>query len=228
MNESDLLAKQPSADGVFDAELRKALASVDERLDVEAVTQLVEYFGLSEKVDRRIQEGLQGVWQTLHSQGFAINGVHSEIRDLILDVALLKCAASSLGQVGVLQRQRIEKELILELFPPRLARVGTGVLVAQLDPSAQVKLVDCKERLPICKAACCRVFNLALTAEEVESGKHDWDPRTPYALRKNRLGCVYLRDHDWSCAVRRPTWLLFGLQLHERSADLERLSEENP
>lgn len=183
----------------LDERLEQALATLDEKLQVEAITQLVENLVANGKLDQRIQQALHDLWQALQRQGFGFVAVQSELRDLMMDVALLKRAVSSVGQVGVLERQRIERELVLDLFPPRLVRPGTGVAVACPAPSAVE--IDCENRLPLCKAACCRIFNVLLTAEEVENNKYDWNPRVPYALHKNRLGCVHLRSGDWSCSI---------------------------
>ncbi len=183
----------------LDEKLKQTLATVDERLQVEAITQLVEHMDANGRLDQRMQQSLQNLWQAIQSQGFGIGAVQSELRDLMMDVALLKRAVSSLGQVGVLERQRIEKELVLDLFPPRLARPGTGVAVAYPAPSPVT--IDCETRLLLCKAACCRIFNVLLTAEEVENNKYDWNPRVPYTLHKNRLGCVHLRAGYWTCST---------------------------
>jgi hypothetical protein len=183
----------------LDKKLKKVLVAVDEKLEVESIAQLVEHLDSNGRLDQRMQQSLQNLWQAVQNQEFRIGAIQIEIRDLIMDVALLKRALSSLGQVGVLERQRIEKELVLDLFPPRLVRTGTGVVVAPSNASDVT--VDCENRLPLCKAACCRIFNVLLVAEEIEGNRYDWNPRAPYTLHKNRLGCVHLRSGDWSCSI---------------------------
>jgi len=203
-----------------DEALAATLAEVDERLQVETIAQLVEQLD----TNGRLESSMRNLWQSISNQGLGIGAVQGEIRDLIMDVALLKRAVSSAGQVGVMERQRIEKELILELFPPRLLRPGTGVAVAS-PPEAETK-VDCENRLPLCKAACCRIFNALLTAEEVESARYDWNPRLPYSLRKNRLGCLHLRSTNWSCSnydCRPATCMAYSCQRDSRIwADFEK------
>jgi hypothetical protein len=156
---------------------------------------------------------------------------------------LLKRAMVSLGQVDVVDRQRIEKELILELFPPERPRAGVGVQVHR-PPRVNEKMVelDCARRLPLCKAACCRIFDVFLTPAEIESNRYDWNVRQPYALVKNPSGCTYLkagtcacmRYHDsrprvctgYSCARDRRIWADFDKRilnprLQERLKNLE-------
>lgn len=54
-------------------------------------------------------------------------------------------------------------------------------------------LVNCSERLHICKAVCCRL-HFALTADEVESGKIKWDLGEPYYIRHEPTGCCHHLD----------------------------------
>ncbi|MGO8752399.1 MAG: YkgJ family cysteine cluster protein [Thermoguttaceae bacterium] len=188
----------------LDERLRRMVADVEDNQQVEAIAQMVEQALLGDHLNGRIQQAFGSLSTVLRGHDATLAAVQGEIRDLIMDVALVKRALASLGQVGVMERRRIEKELVLELFPPRQARPGTGAVTA-CPPPSEAK-VDCRDRLPLCKAACCRIFNVLLTPEEVEAGQHEWNPRAPYSLPKNRLGCVHLRQADWSCSVydRRP------------------------
>jgi hypothetical protein len=200
MSESEAIGdSQTVTSDELDRRLKEALAIVDEKFDVEAIAQLVEHLDADEKLKHSIENSLRNLWLGLEKQGLGIGSVQRELRDLIMDVELLKRAVSSWGQLGVLERQRIEKELVLDLFPARIVRPGTGVAVAT---SSCVDVdIDCQNRLHLCKAACCRIFNILLTAEEIDSNRYDWNPRLPYTLHKNRLGCVYLCSSNWSCSV---------------------------
>jgi Fe-S-cluster containining protein len=53
--------------------------------------------------------------------------------------------------------------------------------------------VDCEPRLPICRAACCRL-RFALSAEEVESGPMKWDLGRPYRNRQGPEGYCHQID----------------------------------
>jgi Fe-S-cluster containining protein len=173
---------------------------LDERFDVEALAEMVEHLDFSHRLSQKLTNAFREVRTRSVRNRNVLESVEREIRDLILDVALLKRAVASLGQVGVLQRRKIEKELIRELFPPSQPRQGTGLIISPLN-QPQTKRVDCENRLHLCKAACCRIFNVGLTPQEVESDRFDWDPRRPYALQKNRQGCVHLQGGGCACSI---------------------------
>jgi Fe-S-cluster containining protein len=78
----------------------------------------------------------------------------------------------------------------------------TGVIVRQ-DPAQPPVAPDinCAERLPICKAACCRL-SFALSVAEIEEGKVRWDLGRPYLIRHDAQGrCVHLQAGSCGCSV---------------------------
>lgn len=191
--------------------INELMRVIEERLDVESLAHAVEHLDHSRKLAEKLRSAfgdIRGEVQRIIGEMRArmnrsqatLAETHREIRDLILDVALLKHAASSAGQVGVLERRKVERELVLELLPPTRPREGTGVRVA-VPVGAPTRRVDCKNRLHLCKAACCRIFDAPLTADEVESDRYDWDPKRPYSLRRERVGCVHLRGGTCECSV---------------------------
>jgi len=58
--------------------------------------------------------------------------------------------------------------------------------------------VNCAERLPVCKAACCKL-NFALSPDEVESGKVKWELGHPYFIRHENNGCCSHLDSGKQC-----------------------------
>ncbi|MCC6622647.1 MAG: YkgJ family cysteine cluster protein [Deltaproteobacteria bacterium] len=69
-------------------------------------------------------------------------------------------------------------------------------------------LVDCDARYGECRAACCILYNVFLTAEEVRSGKYRWDLEHPYRLERTPEGhCTYLDRQTLKCTIwnDRPT-----------------------
>jgi hypothetical protein len=51
--------------------------------------------------------------------------------------------------------------------------------------------VDCADRIPLCKARCCR-FAIVLTEQDLDEGKLQWEIENPYVLRRGSDGrCVY-------------------------------------
>lgn len=194
-----------------DEAIEKIMTLIDERLDVEAITGAVEHLNFSNQLNEKLNRVFGELRNDL-TQAFGevrahvarnrdlVASTQQEIRDLILDVALLKRAAASVGHIGVLERRKVERELVLELLPPSRPREGTGIQVAPVH-DLSTRQVDCEARLPHCKAACCRIFDASLTVPEVESGRYDWDPKRPYALRRERNGCVHLKGGSCDCTV---------------------------
>ncbi len=181
---------------------------LDERFDIEALAQKVEHLDYSKELSRKLSAAFGSVNLNGRRHAKQLDGIQSVIRELIMDVELLKRALVSLGHVGVVERRRIEKELIRELFPPQQPRVDAGVKVHFPQPQpAKPRQVNCEERLHICQAACCRVLKVPLTPGEVDGNQLDWDQRNPYSLRQNKKGCVYLQNGGCKCSIygERPT-----------------------
>ena len=83
---------------------------------------------------------------------------------------------------------------------------GPGV-VMRVDASAQVGdpadavAVDCRARLPVCQAVCCRL-DFALSVAEVEAGRVRWDLGRPYFVRHTVAGrCVHNDAATGGCGV---------------------------
>ncbi len=61
--------------------------------------------------------------------------------------------------------------------------------------------VNCDERIPICKAICCKL-NFALSGPEIDSGKIKWDLGRPYFIRHEKNGfCTHMDEHKKCCSV---------------------------
>jgi Fe-S-cluster containining protein len=61
--------------------------------------------------------------------------------------------------------------------------------------------VNCNERMPVCKAVCCKL-NFALSVPEIESGKIKWELGRPYFIRHEKNGyCTHLDENKKCCSV---------------------------
>jgi len=61
--------------------------------------------------------------------------------------------------------------------------------------------IDCAERLHLCKARCC-MFNVELTAFDVEEGRLRWKLDEPYLLRRDPDGqCTHIDRGTFGCMV---------------------------
>ncbi len=69
-------------------------------------------------------------------------------------------------------------------------------------PRAEPVLVDCDARYAQCRAACCILYNVYLTSDEVMSGKYRWDLEHPYRLQRTPEGhCTYLDRTTLRCSI---------------------------
>lgn len=67
------------------------------------------------------------------------------------------------------------------------------------DPAPEA-ILNCAERVHLCKAVCCKL-NFALTPAEVRSGKVKWDPKLPYLVAHGEDGyCAHL-DRGKGCNI---------------------------
>ena len=79
---------------------------------------------------------------------------------------------------------------------------GIGIRVDKDDPKIDDFVpVNCEERIPICKAICCKL-NFALSIPEIESGNVKWDLGQPYFVRHQKNGiCVHMNSENNCCSI---------------------------
>ncbi|HKX45205.1 MAG TPA: hypothetical protein VJP77_00675 [Planctomycetota bacterium] len=176
------------------------LATLEQRLEVESVCQLVESMDRWSDLDRRLRRSLGGILDRLRTQDERIAALLGLLRESLLDLELVKRAAATAGHVGVLQRQQVEQALVREVFPPESPKASLLGVVVQTQANRPAR-VDCENRLHLCKAACCRIFSSALTPGEVASGRYEWEVKQPYALRRGATGCRYLSVGGCHCTI---------------------------
>jgi Fe-S-cluster containining protein len=87
------------------------------------------------------------------------------------------------------------------------AQLGVAIRVDAENESHQFIPVNCEERLPICKAACCKL-SFALSIQEIETGEIKWELGKPYHIRHQANGyCCHLKNEDKKCTLyeKRPS-----------------------
>jgi putative zinc- or iron-chelating protein len=61
--------------------------------------------------------------------------------------------------------------------------------------------IDCENRIPLCKAACCRL-RVALSKQDLEEGVVKWDWTHPYLIARRRDGyCSHLERGSCRCGI---------------------------
>jgi len=94
------------------------------------------------------------------------------------------------------------KQQVAERLTEQFRAKGMGVLRQEPEYDKYTfdrgATIDCESRLPLCKAACCRL-DFALSKQDVEEGIVKWDLARPYRIAKDGDG--YCRHLD-RCASR--------------------------
>lgn len=156
--------------------------------------------------------------------------VQDNFRHAVDTVALMELLIAK-GVIGLVELDARRKQVEEQMAAQR-AQAWTG---PQLYPATPEELarpatsVDCAPRLSQCQAACCRIYVVHLTAEEVRSGRYLWDLGEPYRLmRRDDGSCHYLDEatlacriwHDrpyvcrrYSCSEERQIWDDFSQQV---------------
>ena len=107
---------------------------------------------------------------------------------------------------GLINDRKLQKitSLVKENMKEKGEQHAIGILInAPDDPNEEaptLPMVNCDERLHICKAVCCQM-KFALTAEEIEAGTIKWDLGLPYQIRQGKDSyCTHI-DKDKKCCT---------------------------
>lgn len=129
----------------------------------------------------------------------------------VLEVASFAYAAiEMLAEKGLISIEELDrrKEAVSQRLVEKFREEGIGA--AYQDPEhdkysfeGSVE-IDCASRLPLCKAACCRL-RFALSRQDVEEGVVQWDFGHPYFIASGEDG--YCRHLDRGC---------MGCSIHEQ------------
>ena len=105
-------------------------------------------------------------------------------------------------QKGIIQSDELKETVeavrkeILE--KKESATLGVAIRVDGNEDQQQLAIVNCEERLHICKAVCCRL-HFALSVEEIESGLMKWELGKPYYNRHHTHGYCHQMNLDKKC-----------------------------
>jgi hypothetical protein len=166
----------------------------------------------------------------------------------VLEVASFAYAAIELlVEQGVLTVDDVDqrKSAVADRLVEKFRDDGMGVVRTEPEIDKYAfeggVVIDCENRIPICKAACCRL-SFALSRQDVEEGVLRWDFARPYMIAQGEDGyCAHLDRASHRCGVyqHRPVacrgydcrkdsriWADFDNRVP--SPDLEHLFEERP
>jgi uncharacterized protein len=145
------------------------------------------------RLEQRVRRGMQQSYGLLAEQGLDVFRAEADVVALIeLLVAKGVISADELAE----RRADVEQRIAAE----RADRGTTPVLEEEreVDPVT----LDCAALSSSCHGACCRFYQVPLTATEVTGGAMLWDLALPYTLPRTADGsCAYLDPDSLRCTV---------------------------
>ena len=112
-----------------------------------------------------------------------------------------------LDEKGILTIEELDerKKQVAERLVRKFSESGMGLMYQ--DPEYDKYTFehgadeDCQNRLPVCKAVCCK-FPFALSRQDVEEGIIHWEFGRPYLIAHGADGyCVHLDRENYKCTV---------------------------
>jgi hypothetical protein len=138
---------------------------------------------------------------------YAHSRANSNTRELCRTAATVEALVELLANGGVLDQGAVEelRESMQQRLQGEYLRGGMGVAMQEFDVSKYAfdkgVEIDCENRLPLCKAACCKL-PFALSAEDVHEGVIRWDLGSPYLIAHGGDGyCVHMDRCTHQCGV---------------------------
>jgi Fe-S-cluster containining protein len=120
----------------------------------------------------------------------------------VLEVASFSYALIELlSERGVITVAELDerKKQVGQRLVEKFTEKGMGVALTNEEGDkyeyAREAKVDCENRLPLCRGACCRL-RFALTVQDLEEGKVKWDLGHPYMIRHNAEGYCHHNERD--------------------------------
>ncbi|HEX5839270.1 MAG TPA: YkgJ family cysteine cluster protein [Anaerolineales bacterium] len=112
-----------------------------------------------------------------------------------------------LSEKGLLTIEELDerKATVATRIEKRFIDKGMGVDLMEPDQDkyafkSPVK-IDCENRIPLCHAACCRLW-FPLSRQDVDEGIVQWDWQLPYIIAQDRDGyCKHLERQTYHCQV---------------------------
>ena len=158
------------------------------------------------KIDNNNHNGLlQDIASGLRYSHIRINSNTSKILEI---TSFLYALIELLNEKGILTIEELDerKRQVAERLVQKFKESGIGLMYQ--DPEYDKYTfeheahVDCLERLPICKAICCK-FPFALSKQDVEERIIRWDFSRPYLIAYGEDGyCAHLDRETYQCNVR--------------------------
>ena len=130
----------------------------------------------------------------------------------LLEIASFAYAAIELlTEKGLLEVTELDerKKAVAGRLVKKFINEGMGLTFQEREQDKyafEAVQIDCEARLPICKAACCKL-RFALSKQDVEEGIVKWEFARPYLISRGEDGyCNHLKRDSLNCTIhsRRP------------------------
>ena len=112
-----------------------------------------------------------------------------------------------LSEKGLISLEELDerKREVSARIAERFQQTGMGVVHSEPEVDkyqfGDTAEIDCESRLPICRAACCRL-QFALSRQDVEEGVVGWEFGRPYMIKQGTDGyCDHLDREGCRCTV---------------------------
>jgi Fe-S-cluster containining protein len=135
------------------------------------------------------------------------NRANANTAELHEACSTLHALADLLIERGVLDRETLEARRRAAAEQLRREYIERGMAVAMQEfPVSKYEFrggpeIDCEDRLPLCKASCCKL-PLALSKEDVQEGIVRWELGRPYMIAQTpEHYCVHLDTESHHCGV---------------------------
>lgn len=138
---------------------------------------------------------------------YAHNRINANTTKTLESTSFLYALIELLNEKGLLTIEELDdrKKQVAERLVRRFTESGMGFMYQ--DPEYDKYTfehkadMDCQDRLPICKAVCCRL-PFALSRQDVEEGIIRWEFGRPYLIAHGEDGyCVHLDRETYRCSV---------------------------
>jgi len=114
-----------------------------------------------------------------------------------------------LREKGIITIEELDKRKVKvgKRLKKRFLGKGMGVVIQEPERDKYTfkegVLIDCKDRINLCKSACCRM-SFPLSMQDINEGIIKWDLRSPYLIAQDVEGyCKHLERATCRCTVHK-------------------------
>jgi Fe-S-cluster containining protein len=135
------------------------------------------------------------------------NRLNANTTKILESASFVYALVELLGEKGVLTKEELSerKGVVENRLAAEFRAKGMGAMLQEPEYDkytfeASVE-IDCKDRIHLCKAACCRL-PFALSMQDIREGKINWHLGRPYMIEQREDGyCTHFEGGTCGCTV---------------------------